>query len=247
MNDLALASLGRQVYEQSEEVIKGLLPGPQVPCPLIHRFGPGMYIREAHYPAGSLIVGHVHKLPHLNIFVRGRLKMLGEDGSVTEMVAPMTFVGKPGRKFAYITEDVIWQNVWATDKTDIDEIEADCYDMPEFWFENLKQLENKSAVQMLPSARKIDVVPIPAEWVKCVVRKTPCGSRGVFATIPIYAGEAIVPATVGGVQTVAGHFVRRSDAPNAAIQDGYLIALMDIEGCLGGGLGTEITVGKEQQ
>jgi hypothetical protein len=35
----------------------------------------------------------------------------------------MTFVGKPGRKVAYIIETVVFQNIYATDETDIEKLE----------------------------------------------------------------------------------------------------------------------------
>jgi hypothetical protein len=47
-----------------------------------------------------------------------------EDGEKVEVVAPMTFVGKPGRKVAYILEDVIFQNIYSTDETDIEKLES---------------------------------------------------------------------------------------------------------------------------
>jgi hypothetical protein len=35
----------------------------------------------------------------------------------------MTFIGKPGRKVAYILETVVFQNVYATEETDIEKLE----------------------------------------------------------------------------------------------------------------------------
>ena len=74
-------------------------------------------------PAGSIIVGKPHKTEHLCIMLQGRMKLLMKDGEVRELVAPMTFVGKPGRKIAYIIETVVFQNVFATDETDIEKLE----------------------------------------------------------------------------------------------------------------------------
>ena len=39
------------------------------------------------------------------------------------MTAPMTYLGGKGRKIAIILEDVVWQNVWATDETDVAKLE----------------------------------------------------------------------------------------------------------------------------
>jgi hypothetical protein len=50
--------------------------------------------------------------------------VLFEDGRMTEIVAPFIFVGQPTRKVIYALTDTIWLNVFQTDLTDIDEIEA---------------------------------------------------------------------------------------------------------------------------
>jgi hypothetical protein len=226
MNDLALQSLGKQFYDQSETVIQSLLQEEQIPCPLIHRFGAGMYIREAHYPAGSVIIGHKHRLPQLNIFVKGRLKMLNPDGTVTEMVAPMTFIGDPGRKFAVMLEDVIWQNVWPTNKTDIDEVEADCYDMPQFHFDRLVS----NAPKALPG---------------------PQSSLPDVLTVPVAPGQPIAPLLIDGKYTPA-RYARCSEKPNAkalVAHDGvtYLVAIEPLAGCIGGDLGTEVLIEGEQE
>ncbi len=251
MNDLALQTIGKQFYEQSEVVIQTMLHEEQVPCPLIHRFGPGMYIREAHYAAGSLIVGHLHKLPHLNNFIKGRLKMLNPDGTVTEMVAPVSFMGSPGRKIAYMVEDVIWQNVWATDKTDIDEVEADCYDIPQFWFDRLVADMPKALPSPQPIVPDVVTIPMPAMWNSAIDRKTPDGSRGFFATMPVAAGKPIAPLLIDGKHTPARH-ARCSETPNAkalVADDGvtYLVAIQPLAGCVGGDLGTEVLIEGENK
>jgi hypothetical protein len=251
MNDLALQSLGKQFYDQSETVIQSLLQEEQIPCPLIHRFGAGMYIREAHYPAGSVIIGHKHRLPQLNIFVKGRLKMLNPDGTVTEMVAPMTFIGDPGRKFAVMLEDVIWQNVWPTNKTDIDEVEADCYDMPQFHFDRLVSNAPKALPGPQSSLPDVLTVPMPPKWNRAIDRKAPDGGRGFFATVPVAPGQPIAPLLIDGKYTPA-RYARCSEKPNAkalVAHDGvtYLVAIEPLAGCIGGDLGTEVLIEGEQE
>lgn len=100
-----------------------MLTHDQVECPLKHHFGPGIYIRECFMPAGTLVVGHHHIEKTVNNLVQGRLRVF-VNGEVKELSAPTTFVSEPGRKVAYILEDVVWQNVIATDETDVEAIEA---------------------------------------------------------------------------------------------------------------------------
>ena len=97
---------------------------PQVECKEKHHFGPNIYIKEVTMPAGSVIIGKSHKIEHICNMMSGRMIIVQEDGSKVELVAPMTFVGKPGRKVAYIIETVVFQNIYATDETDIKKLES---------------------------------------------------------------------------------------------------------------------------
>jgi hypothetical protein len=60
--------------------------------------------------------------------VSGRMYILQDDGSKKELVAPMTFMAKPGRKVAYIVETVVFQNIYSTSETDIEKLENMCVD-----------------------------------------------------------------------------------------------------------------------
>ena len=45
--------------EQKVQTLEAVfLEQPQVDCPVVHRFGPGIYIREVTIPAGALSIGH---------------------------------------------------------------------------------------------------------------------------------------------------------------------------------------------
>jgi hypothetical protein len=96
---------------------------PLIECTENHHFGPGIYIKEVTMPAGALIVGKVHKVEHMCVMLTGRMILVQEDGSRTEIKAPATFVAKPGRKVAYIIETTIFQNIYSTDETDLEKLE----------------------------------------------------------------------------------------------------------------------------
>jgi hypothetical protein len=117
-----------QVVHSKAQKVEAVLPQlremPQVECTEKHYFGPGMYVKEVTMPAGSVIVGKPHKTEHLCVMLQGRMRLLKDDGSVVELVAPATFVGKPGRKVAHIIETVVFQNIFATDETDVEKLEA---------------------------------------------------------------------------------------------------------------------------
>jgi hypothetical protein len=101
---------------------------PQVQCEEKHHFGPNIYIKEVTMPAGALIIGKHHRMEHLCNMVSGRMYILQDDGSKKELVAPMTFMAKPGRKVAYIVETVVFQNIYSTSETDIEKLENMCVD-----------------------------------------------------------------------------------------------------------------------
>jgi hypothetical protein len=101
---------------------------PQIECEEKHHFGPNIYIKEVTMPAGALIIGKHHRMEHLCNMVSGRMLILQDDGSKKELVAPMTFMAKPGRKVAYILETVVFQNIYSTPETDIEKLENMCVD-----------------------------------------------------------------------------------------------------------------------
>jgi hypothetical protein len=244
MNNLAIREIHDLARKNVDSLIRKMTVPDQPDCPVFHHFGPGTYLREARYQAGTVVIGHHHRHEHLNIFVQGKLRMLKMDGTVDVLTAPMVIPGNPGRKIAVIEENVIWQNVWATDLRDIDELEAWCYDMPEYWKEQVKLLvapgEDVSEDPWIDG----EVVAFPPGlWnSRLAVRQ----SR-LFAEANIMAGEIVCPARFEGKCTVAGKHTRHSESPNVApilvfgTDIGWL-ALRDIHGRRGGLDGEEITV-----
>ena len=96
---------------------------PQTDCKTKHYFGPGIYIREVTMPAGTVVIGKPHRKEHMCVMLQGRMVVVLGDGTKQELVAPLTFVGSAGRKVAYILETTVFQNILATDETDIDVLE----------------------------------------------------------------------------------------------------------------------------
>ena len=250
-----------------------LLDRPQSDAPLYHNFGPGLYIREVHMPAGNVAVGHYQKFDQWNVFLKGRVLMLNEDGSTTELIAPMQFTGKPGRKVGYILEDVVWQNVYPNpdNEHDVEKLEAKWIDKSQQWQaieatridalrmkHELDRQDFKKAIQELGFTEEIvraqsenesDRIDIPAHRVQ--VGLSPIEGKGLFATAEIKAGEIILPARLYGKRTIAGRYTNHSVNPNAQMVaapggDIALVAIKDLAGCKAGQLGDEITVDYRQ-
>ena len=84
-----------------------------------------MYCREVFRPAGTVIVGKVHKREHFYIVMFGTVTISG-DGYRETVKAPRIFVSQPGTKRAvYAHEDSLCITVHRTDSRDLDEIERE--------------------------------------------------------------------------------------------------------------------------
>jgi quercetin dioxygenase-like cupin family protein len=98
---------------------------PQVTLETKHHFADGMYCRELFRPAGTTIVGKVHRREHFYIVLSGDVTVVGEGGT-TRLKAPCILVSPPGTKRAvYAHEDSTCITVHRTDETDLDAIERE--------------------------------------------------------------------------------------------------------------------------
>ena len=97
----------------------------QVECPVQHHFAPGVYLREIFMPAGTVVIGKIHKTEHFNLIERGLCSIVHDDGTREYLQAPMTFVSKAGvQKVLYIHEDTVWKTIHVTEDTDLKALEV---------------------------------------------------------------------------------------------------------------------------
>lgn len=114
----------RQKLYQLQEAVGTTLD--HVECPLQHVFAPGAYARTMHIPAGTVIVGKIHKHSHLNILSQGTVLVLTETEGDRQLTGPLTMVSPPGTKRAvYAVTDAVWTTIHLTHETDLEKIEAD--------------------------------------------------------------------------------------------------------------------------
>lgn len=258
--------------EQVEKVEKKGLELPQVECPVSHYFGPGIYIREVRIPAGTFSIGHHQNVEHLNHMTEGKVVMLNSDGTTSEIEAPAIFTTGPGRKVGFIIEDMVWHNIYPTDETDVDKLEATYLTKSDTWIGDHEEKANLDYVshhadredykKMLAdigvsretvveqSENLVDQISMPSG---CKVRVSDSNiqGKGLFAIAPIGEGQVISPARVGGKRTPAGRYTNHSLSPNAKMVkldngDIDLMAIKNVQGCLGGGHGEEITIDYRQ-
>ena len=104
-----------------QDIIKDM---PQVTGQTRHHFSDGMYARELFIPAGTVVVGALHKSQHLYMVVKGKCKVSSQYETV-EIEAPYIGETIPGTKrVIYAETDCIWIGFIPTELTDVDEITA---------------------------------------------------------------------------------------------------------------------------
>ena len=120
---------------------------PQAEVETDHYFADGMYCRVVTRKADTLIVGKTHKREHFYMVVSGAVAVI-QDGAERKVYrAPSILVSQPGTKRAvYALEDSVCLTVHRTDKTDLDEIEAELIEPDElarFGADNRMRLEHQ--------------------------------------------------------------------------------------------------------
>lgn len=247
-----------------------LMQKEQVSCPVIHRFGPGIYIREVTIPAGTIAIGHHQNFEHVNVMLAGKVKMLHADGSTEMIQAPHFSIGEPGRKVGLILKEVVWQNIYATEETDVEKLEAHFLTKSPVHREEIEGIEKldrdvdrvdfEAALVELgvpewlvrkQSEAKHDLIDLPPGGYSVQVGSSDIEGKGLFATAPFNLGDMIVPARIAGKRTIAGRFANHAKEPNAvavlyASGDVAFQAIKDINGNKAGQLGDEITVDYRQ-
>lgn len=246
-----------------------MLSLPQAECSVVHHFGPGIYIREVHLPAGVFAIGHKQRFEQLNIMITGAVAMV-RDGKMQILRAPLIYVGPPGRKSGYVIEDTVWQNVYATEETDIDKLESMFLKKSETWEDHHAELmqvrnalheEDRRDYRVLLDQLGITESQVRAETEdesdqidmphgsapKFTVRQSCIEGQGAFLSAPAESGEVLAPARLNGKRTPAGRYVNHSKYPNAEFvmsSDGNinLVAIRPISGCIGSDQGDEVTV-----
>ena len=110
-----------QINRLRDEMVKM----PQAELETEHYFSDGMYCRKLIRPAGTLIVGKVHKKDHFFLCAKGEIIAWSESG-MRHLKAGDVICSKPGTKrVTYAVTDAIGITFHRTDKTDLDEIEKE--------------------------------------------------------------------------------------------------------------------------
>lgn len=111
-------------YEQLRQLEVAMLATlPPGEAPVTHHFADGIYGREMHIPAGTMLTGKIHRQSTINILLQGDMTVTTPEG-VRRIQAPAIFVSPAGcKKAGYAHADSIWVNVHPTKLTDLAAIE----------------------------------------------------------------------------------------------------------------------------
>jgi len=124
---------------------------PQAELETEHYFSDGMYCRKVFRPAGTVIVGKVHKKDHFFMCVSGEIIAWTENGMKTLKAGDIIASKSGTKRVTLAVKDSIGVTVHATDKTDLDEIEAELIEPDELALfdssNNLKQLAQEKALE----------------------------------------------------------------------------------------------------
>jgi hypothetical protein len=111
------------LVDSLEEAIKtsGL---PLSEFPLVHRFTPGLYIREIFMPAGSLLTSKIHNTEHPFVISRGVVSVWSKETGAVTLRAPYTGITTPGtRRVLFVHEDTVWTTFHVGEETTVEEFE----------------------------------------------------------------------------------------------------------------------------
>ncbi len=99
---------------------------PETDAPVQNVFTPGLMTRTIFMKAGSAHLSKVHAKEHQFVVLQGACMVSENGGPNVMLVAPYRGITKPGtwRKL-FIIMDCVWVTMHPTDKTTVEEVEAD--------------------------------------------------------------------------------------------------------------------------
>lgn len=131
------------VFEKQLSEQEGVFFGDSDICPLKHTFSDGIYVREIFIPAGSYLVGKIHKHSHPNFLLSGTVDVVTEGNGKETLTGPLSMISSPGTKRAlYAVTDIRWVTIHEnpTNTQDLSKLEkiviADSYEEYEKFIES---------------------------------------------------------------------------------------------------------------
>lgn len=97
----------------------------QIEMPAEHTLIDGVYTRTLRIPKGTVLVGKIHLKECVNIVAKGDISVLTESGAGRFRAGHVAVSAAGIQKLGYAHEDTVFINVFRTDETSIEKIEAE--------------------------------------------------------------------------------------------------------------------------
>lgn len=144
MNEIVIAEDKSLFNSKVQELIVGMSQMDVIDLEIVHRFTPGIYVRQCNIPKGTIAVTKRHKTEHPFVVSQGRVSVWTPDKGVVDICAPFTGVTKPGTQRVILAyTDTIWTTFHATSETDLDLIESEVIEKTELPLEIPVELRNQ--------------------------------------------------------------------------------------------------------
>lgn len=122
MTDVALFNSAAPSVQQVRALQREMQAGPTIDLPVSHHFTDGAYVRELRMPAGTALVGKMHRTAHA-LVVTGDVTIIN-GGRRERITGTRVLQTKPGTKRAiYAHADSVLITLHVTSLTDVDQIE----------------------------------------------------------------------------------------------------------------------------
>ncbi len=130
--------------EQIQSLQAAMRAGPTIDLEVQHHFTDGAYVRELHMPAGSALVGKMHRTAHI-LIVTGDVTII--NGAARERITGTCVLHTtPGTKRAIVAHaDSVLITMHVTPETDLDEIERAIIVPEHLELTYLRQLEGSAS------------------------------------------------------------------------------------------------------
>lgn len=119
-------------YQEKLDLLeRELVKLPLTEIPTNHRFvkNPGMYIREAFAPAGTILTSKIHKTDHPFVMMCGEQSILEPDGEWHRIQAPFMGITRAGsRRVVLIHSETVMVTFHATEETDLNKVEEELFE-----------------------------------------------------------------------------------------------------------------------
>lgn len=185
------------------------------PFPLFHDFADGIYTREIHVPRGQILVGALHNHESMVYVLKGKI-IVADIYGVKVIDAPYQFTSKPGvKRVALVVDDVVWVDIHATEKTTVEDAEAELFTDNYSEFELLCEDIGRTPEEVRSISECVhDLVSDNNPYIE--IETSEIEGLGIFVTKDFEEGDVLGNSRIDDNRTELGRYTNHSSSPNAS-------------------------------